>query len=84
MHLQSKVWILLLPCICMAFDIMTGLLHAWVSETFQSARIRAGLAKKVGEPISQNEKRNFYVVDDALRQHVKAIRKYIRDKRLNG
>jgi len=49
LHLQSKVWILLLPCICMSFDILTGLLYAWISETFQSARMRAGLAKKVGE-----------------------------------
>ena len=49
LHFAGKVWILLLPCVCMAFDILTGLLFAWVSKTFQSARMRAGLAKKVGE-----------------------------------
>ena len=36
-----------------------------------------------GEPISRNNKRNFYVVDDELSEHIKAIRDYIKDNKLN-
>lgn len=49
LHLANRAWILLLPCVCMAFDIATGLIHAWVSKTFDSARMREGLGKKFGE-----------------------------------
>jgi toxin secretion/phage lysis holin len=49
LHLANKAWVMLLPCICMAFDIATGLIYAWVSKTFDSARMRAGLGKKFGE-----------------------------------
>ena len=37
-----------------------------------------------GEPISQNTKRNFYVVDESLLQHIEAIRDYIRVNKLNN
>lgn len=36
-----------------------------------------------GEPISRNNKGNFYVVDDELRKHIKAIRDFIKDNKLN-
>lgn len=36
-----------------------------------------------GEPISRNNKGNFYVVDDELKNHVKAIRDFIKDNKLN-
>ena len=49
LHLANKAWVLLLPSVCMAFDIATGLIYAWVSKTFDSARMRAGLGKKFGE-----------------------------------
>lgn len=49
LHMVNKAWVILLPCICMGFDIVTGLIHAWVSKTFDSARMRAGLGKKFGE-----------------------------------
>ncbi len=49
LHLANRAWILLLPCVCMAFDIATGLIYAWVSKTFDSARMREGLGKKFGE-----------------------------------
>ena len=39
--------------------------------------------ENTGEPISQNNKRNFYVVDATLRQHIEAIREYIRNNKLN-
>lgn len=37
-----------------------------------------------GEPISQNNKQNFYVVDSALSKHIEAIRKYIRENKLQA
>lgn len=36
-----------------------------------------------GEPINRNNKGNFYVVDDELREHIKAIRDFIKDNKLN-
>lgn len=35
-----------------------------------------------GEPISQNNKQNFYVVDNTLKGHIEAIRDYIRENKL--
>ena len=35
-----------------------------------------------GEPLSMNNKRNFFVVDSALQKHIDAIRKYIRENKL--
>ena len=36
-----------------------------------------------GEPISRNNKGNFFVVDDKLREHIKAIRDFIKNNKLN-
>lgn len=36
-----------------------------------------------GEPISRNNKGNFFVVDDKLREHIKATRDFIKDNKLN-
>lgn len=38
--------------------------------------------EETGEPISQNNKSNFYVVDATLTKHIEAIRKYIRENKL--
>lgn len=38
---------------------------------------------ETGEPISQNNKQNFYVVDSALSKHIEAIRNYIRENKLS-
>lgn len=35
-----------------------------------------------GEPISRNNKGNFYVVDDELKGHIEAIRDFIKDNKL--
>lgn len=40
--------------------------------------------EETGEPISQNNKQNFYVVDSALSKHIEAIRKYIRENKLQA
>lgn len=49
-HFASYKWIMILPCALMAIDIITGFLGAWfVLKNFESAKMRAGLVKKVGE-----------------------------------
>lgn len=39
---------------------------------------------ETGEPVSTNNKKNFYVVDSELKAHIKAIRDYIRMNKLEG
>lgn len=36
-----------------------------------------------GDPVSQNNKRSFFAVDPELRQHIEAIREYIRANKLD-
>ena len=48
-HFSSQCWVIGLPALLMALDILTGLIYAWTSRTFDSARMRAGLGKKFGE-----------------------------------
>ncbi len=50
-HFQNMTWLLLIPVAMMAIDIVTGLINAWATNSFQSARMRSGLAKKCGEII---------------------------------
>lgn len=38
--------------------------------------------ESTGDLISTNNKESFFVVDDALRKHVEAIRKHIRESKL--
>lgn len=37
---------------------------------------------ETGEPISQNNRGSFYVVDSTLKSHIEAIREYIRENKL--
>ena len=48
-HFQNMLWLLLIPVAMMAIDIITGLLYAWATKSFESAKMRTGLAKKCGE-----------------------------------
>ena len=48
-HFANMLWLLLIPVAMMAIDIVTGLINAWATNSFQSARMRTGLAKKCGE-----------------------------------
>ena len=50
-HFQNMLWLLMIPVAMMAIDIITGLINAWATNSFQSARMRTGLAKKCGEII---------------------------------
>lgn len=38
--------------------------------------------EETGEPISQNNKQNFYVVDNDLKSYIESIRTYIREHKL--
>lgn len=42
-------WALLLPCILMVLDIITGYYNAWKSKTISSKKMRDGLGKKLAE-----------------------------------
>lgn len=39
--------------------------------------------ENTGDPKSRNNKGNFYVVDETLKEHIEAIRDYIKQNRLN-
>lgn len=39
--------------------------------------------ENTGDPESRNNKGNFYVVDETLKEHIEAIRDYIKQNRLN-
>lgn len=47
----TNYWVILLPCIFMAADIVAGLLKAFYSESFESSKMRKGLMHKAGELI---------------------------------
>lgn len=48
-HFRNEILELIVPVIMMGIDFLTGSFGAWMTHTFQSARMRAGLTKKVGE-----------------------------------
>jgi len=48
-HFTNMMWLLLIPAAMMGIDVFTGLIYAFISETFKSTRMRSGLAKKAGE-----------------------------------
>lgn len=46
---KNENWVLFLPIILMGFDVLTGFIIAWIRKEIKSAKLRAGLGKKVGE-----------------------------------
>lgn len=42
-------WMFLLPAACIAIDILTGVLNAWIEHNIKSYLLRKGLGKKGGE-----------------------------------
>lgn len=50
-NFTSEYWILLLPCIFMASDIVTGYMKAVDEKNFESSMMRKGLMHKAGELI---------------------------------
>lgn len=45
----SPKWVLVVPSILMLFDFLTGFVNAWAQHNIKSAKMRSGLAKKIGE-----------------------------------
>lgn len=45
-------WILALPASLMLIDVLTGVIHAWVTGHLKSYRMREGLGRKCGELIA--------------------------------
>ena len=50
-HFRNELWVLFIPLGLMAIDVLSGVIKAWAHNDFQSAIMRAGLAKKGGEII---------------------------------
>lgn len=48
-HFRNEILELFVPIIMMGVDFLSGTFGAFMTHTFQSARMRAGLTKKVGE-----------------------------------
>lgn len=48
-HFSSTMWMLIIPVAVMGIDVLTGVIYAFISNTFKSAKMRSGLAKKAGE-----------------------------------
>jgi toxin secretion/phage lysis holin len=46
---RNEWWVLVLPISLMLVDVITGLLKAFMTKTFQSSVLRAGGCKKAGE-----------------------------------
>ncbi|MBQ6498068.1 MAG: phage holin family protein [Bacilli bacterium] len=42
-------WAILLPCVLMIFDIVTGYYNAWKKNEISSSKMRDGLGKKLAE-----------------------------------
>lgn len=42
-------WVILMPSILMAIDVLTGFINAWARKRIKSAVMRQGLARKFGE-----------------------------------
>lgn len=40
------------------------------------------IEEETGNPVSTNNKRSFYAVDEELKNHIEAIRNYIRENKL--
>ena len=50
-QIDNAIWFILLPLLLEVLDVITGYLNAWIKNDIQSAKMREGLGKKVGELI---------------------------------
>lgn len=48
-HYANDLWVVIVPVILMALDVLTGVINAWVKNEIKSSKLREGLAKKFGE-----------------------------------
>lgn len=49
LQFSNDFWVILLPSILMAFDVVTGFINAWAKNEIKSSIMRQGLARKFGE-----------------------------------
>lgn len=49
LEFTSEVWIILVPLFLCILDVITGYTYAWINNEIKSAKMRAGLGKKLGE-----------------------------------
>ena len=49
LHYTNELWMIMLPVILMGLDVITGTVNAWIKKEIDSAKLRKGLAKKMGE-----------------------------------
>lgn len=47
----SNKWVLIVPCVMMMLDFITGFAKAWANNNIKSAKMRVGFVKKLGELI---------------------------------
>lgn len=48
-NFTNTTWIIMLPIILMAIDVLTGVINAWIKGEIKSSILRKGLGKKIGE-----------------------------------
>lgn len=49
LHFTNDWWAIVLPCILMVLDIITGYYNAWKKKKVSSKKMRDGLGKKLAE-----------------------------------
>ena len=49
LHYTHKFWVILLPCILMLCDIITGYTKAKIKKEVKSSKMRSGIGKKIAE-----------------------------------
>lgn len=49
LHFSNELWVILLPLILIALDILTGITNAFIKGEVKSSKLREGLVKKIGE-----------------------------------
>lgn len=49
LEFTNDYWLVILPCILMVLDIITGYYNAWKSKKVSSKKMRDGLGKKLAE-----------------------------------
>lgn len=49
LQFSHNYWLVLLPCILMCLDIITGYYNAWKRKKISSSKMRDGLGKKLAE-----------------------------------
>lgn len=52
LRFADDLWVVLLPCILMGLDVITGFVNAWIRGEVKSSVMRQGLAKKFGELVA--------------------------------